>query len=373
MDHHRQSTFKTMKLIDEYRNPELVKGLLKGIQSRAEKIPKPITIMEVCGSHTHAIGRFGIRDLLPKNIYLVSGPGCPVCVTSAKEVDTAVYLAGMENVLFTSFGDMLRVPGSGGRSLQTAKAEGADVRIVTSAADCLGLAIDNPLKHVIFMGIGFETTSPTIAAVIQTCQKRGVKNFSVFPVMKLMPPAIKILIDDPELNIDGFLCPGHVSTITGTAAYNDIISAGRSAVITGFEPVDILEGIYRILGQIISGHKEIEIQYQRAVSPQGNCRARDVLFEVFEPCTAAWRGIGEIPGSGLCFRDGYRSFDSFKHFDIPIIVPEEIKGCSCGDILRGIKHPGQCPLFKKTCTPLNPVGPCMVSSEGTCATYYKYH
>jgi hydrogenase expression/formation protein HypD len=363
----------SMELIDEYRNPELVKNLIKGINTRAQKISKNITIMEVCGSHTNAIGRFGIRDLLPENINLVSGPGCPVCVTSAKEVDTAIFLSKIKDTIFTTFGDMLRVPGSNLKSLQSAKAEGADIRIVTSAADCINLAENNPLKQIIFMGVGFETTSPTFASVIKTCCKKNIKNFSIFPVMKIMPPAIKLLIDDPKLAIDGFLCPGHVSIITGTAAYNDIIKAGRSAVITGFEPVDILEGIHLILGQIISGTKEVEIQYKRAVTPEGNKKAREILFDVFETGPSVWRGIGEIPGSGLVFKKEYQNFDALKRFEVPDITSDEISGCSCGEILRGIKHPGQCALFKKNCTPLNPIGPCMVSSEGTCSTYYKYH
>ena len=373
MARHRQSFFKPMELIDEYRNPKLVKSLIKGINTRAEKISKDITIMEVCGSHTNAIGRFGIRDLLPETINLVSGPGCPVCVTSAQEVDIAIFLSKIKDTIFTTFGDMLRVPGSGRKSLQSAKADGADIRIVTSAADCISLAENNLLKQIIFMGIGFETTSPTIASVIKTCHKKNIKNFSVFPVMKIMPPAIKILIDDPELAIDGFMCPGHVSIITGTAAYNDIIKAGRSAVITGFEPVDILEGIYLILGQIISKTKEVEIQYKRAVTPEGNKKARETLFNVFEAGPSVWRGIGEIPGSGLAFKKEYKGFDTLKRFEVPDITPVEISNCSCGEILRGIKNPGQCALFKKACTPINPIGPCMVSSEGTCSTYYKYH
>jgi hydrogenase expression/formation protein HypD len=362
-----------MELIDEYRDPELVKNLIKGIKIRAEKISGKINIMEVCGSHTNAIGRFGIRAMLPDSINLVSGPGCPVCVTSAHEVDTAIFLSSLPNTIFTTFGDMLRVPGSNQASLQSAKANGADIRVVTSAADCIKLSKDNPSKEIIFMGIGFETTSPTIAAVIKTCRKKSINNFSVFAVMKIMPPAIKMLIDDPELAIDGFLCPGHVSIITGTAAYNDIIKAGRSAVITGFEPVDILEGIYLILEQLISKTKEVEIQYKRAVTPEGNKRAREILFDVFETGPSVWRGIGEIPGSGLVFKKEYQDFDTLKRFEVPEINPDEISGCSCGAILRGIKNPGQCALFKKVCTPLNPIGPCMVSSEGTCSTYYKYH
>jgi hydrogenase expression/formation protein HypD len=363
----------SMELIDEYRNPELVKNLIKGIKTRAEKIPGKINIMEVCGSHTNAIGRFGIRVMLPDSINLVSGPGCPICVTSAKEVDTAIFLSSIKDTIFTTFGDMLRVPGSNRKSLQSAKADGADIRIVTSTADCISLAEKNPSKQIVFMGVGFETTSPTIASVIKTNRKKEIKNFSVFAIMKIMPPAIKILIDDPKLAIDGFLCPGHVSIITGSAAYKDIVKAGKAAVITGFEPVDILEGIHLILGQIISGTKEVEIQYKRAVTPEGNKKAREILFDVFETGPSVWRGIGEIPGSGLVFKKEFQDFNTLRRFEVPDITPDEISGCSCGEILRGIKNPGECALFKKACTPLNPIGPCMVSSEGTCSTYYKYH
>jgi hydrogenase expression/formation protein HypD len=228
-------------------------------------------------------------------------------------------------------------------------------------------------KEIIFMGIGFETTSPTVAAVVKTCLKKKIQNLSVFSVHKVIPPAMKILIQDPALRIDGFLCPGHVSTIIGAEAYGFIPEAGRAAVITGFEPVDILEGIAVILSQILENKKEVAIQYGRGVRAEGNIRAREILAEVFRAETSEWRGLGAIPDSGLAFREAYQAFDAQKKFQIPVLRSEEIKGCSCGDILRGVKSPDECPLFRHACTPLNPIGPCMVSSEGTCAAYYQYH
>jgi hydrogenase expression/formation protein HypD len=362
-----------MKFIDEYRDPVVVTGLLKRIEAAARKISRPVTIMEICGSHTYAIGRFGIRKLLPKNIRLISGPGCPVCVTSARDVDIALYLAGLNNVIFATFGDMLRVPGAKGESLQKKRAAGADVRVVSSADECIGLALSNPQKEIIMMGIGFETTAPTIATVIAGCRKKDIKNFSVFSVHKIVPPAINALLADPLLNIDCFLCPGHVSTMIGTAAYQMIPEAGRAAVITGFEPVDILEGIWMLLGQIQSGKMEVAIQYSRGVKPEGNTRAMNLLQSVFETADAEWRGLGIIPASGLTLRSDFALFDTLKKFPLPDIKASDISGCGCGDILRGIKMPNDCPLFRKVCTPVNPVGPCMVSSEGTCSTYYKYY
>ena len=362
-----------MKYIDEYRDPALARGLFTRIDQLAEKLDRPITIMEVCGSHTAAIGRFGIRKLLPSRIRLISGPGCPVCVTAIQDVDRALFLAGQENTVFATFGDMLRVPGTDGASLQKARAVGADIRVVLSALDCIVLAETCRNKEIIFMGIGFETTSPTVAAVVKTCLKKKIQNLSVFSVHKVIPPAMKILIQDPALRIDGFLCPGHVSTIIGAEAYRFIPEAGRAAVITGFEPVDILEGIAVILSQILENKKEVAIQYGRGVRAEGNIRAREILAEVFRAERSEWRGLGAIPDSGLAFREAYQAFDAQKKFQIPVLRSEEIKGCSCGDILRGVKSPDECPLFRHACTPLNPIGPCMVSSEGTCAAYYQYH
>ncbi|MEI6124954.1 MAG: hydrogenase formation protein HypD [Pseudomonadota bacterium] len=362
-----------MKYVDEYRDNAVAQGLLSGIRKRSDKIGKKITIMEVCGSHTTAIGHYGIRGLLPENIRLVSGPGCPVCVTSIHDVDIALYLANQKNIVFTTFGDMLRVPGTQGRTLQQLRAAGADIRVIASPADCCALAEANATKEVIFMGIGFETTSPTVASVVMSCNKKGIQNFSVFSVHKRIPPAIEALINDPQLTIDGFLCPGHVSIMIGTQAYRCITDSGRAAVVAGFEPVDVLEGIFMILGQIIEKKKEVLIQYSRAVHSGGNPKAMALLDTVFYTAPAAWRGLGEIPGTGLFFRDEYKKFDALKQFEIPAIASEEIRGCRCGDILRGIISPHDCPLFKKVCTPANPGGPCMVSSEGTCAVYYKYH
>lgn len=362
-----------MKYIDEYRDPVLVAGLLKKIGKVAGGINHPITIMEICGSHTYAIGRFGIRKMLPDNISLVSGPGCPVCVTSARDVDIALYLASQKNVIFATFGDMLRVPGSNGESLQKKRAAGADIRVVSSVDECIDLAQAASRKEIIMMGIGFETTTPTVAATIENCRKKGIKNFSVFCVHKIVPPALRALLSDPLLKIDGFLCPGHVSTMIGSDAYKIITEADRAAVITGFEPVDIMEGIWMILEQQACKKFEVAIQYSRGVKPEGNIRAMKLIESVFKTATVEWRGIGPIPESGLVFREAYAQYDALKKFSVPDIQSVELNGCGCGDILRGIKSPDKCPLFRKVCTPMNPIGPCMVSSEGTCATYYKYY
>lgn len=362
-----------MKFIDEYRDPAIVKGLLKHIADVAQRLEKPVTIMEICGSHTYAIGRFGIRKLLPDSIRLISGPGCPVCVTSARDVDIALHLASLPNAIFATFGDMLRVPGTGGDSLQKKRAEGADVRVVSSADECIGIAHSHPAKEIIMMGIGFETTAPTIAAVISTCRKKDIRNFSVFSVHKIVPPAIHALLADPLLKIDGFLCPGHVSTMIGADAYRMMPEAGRAAAITGFEPVDILEGVWMLLQQIESNKMDVAIQYSRGVRPEGNPRAMTLMYSVFEITDAPWRGLGTIPKSGLTIRTEFSAFDTLKKFRVPDISSGDIPGCGCGDILRGIKLPHDCPLFKIVCTPVNPVGPCMVSSEGTCSSYYKYY
>ena len=362
-----------MKYIDEYRDPALAQRLLAAIETLARGIAHPVTLMEICGSHTYAIGRFGIRKLLPGNIRLISGPGCPVCVTSVQDVDKAIYLAGIENVIFATFGDMLRVPGTDGASLQKARASGANIQIVSSSMECIPLAEKNTDKTVVMMGIGFETTTPTIASIVKVALKKRLANFCVFSVHKVVPPAIKVLLEDPALNIDGFICPGHVSTIIGADAYTPITQAGRAAVITGFEPVDILEGIRMILKQIVEGKNDVAIQYARGVRREGNPKAMAVMDEVFASETAAWRGLGKIPGSGLRLRDAYNTFDALRRFSIPPMESVEPKGCECGNILRGALSPYDCPLFNRACTPLNPVGPCMVSSEGTCAAYYKYY
>lgn len=360
-----------MKFIDEYRDPVIAEHLLEAVRARALKIGRQVTIMEVCGSHTYAIGHYGIRRMLPASVRLISGPGCPVCVTAGRDVDTALFLASRKNVIFTTFGDMLRVPGSGGNSLQKARAQGADVRVVSSALDAIETARKQPEREVVFMGIGFETTSPTVASMINACRKGGIRNLSVFSVHKLMPPAIHVLLNDPALAVDGFLCPGHVSTVIGFSSYREITEKARAAVITGFEPVDILEGIFMLLGQIESGKFQVENQYSRGVKPEGNTRAQDLMAEVFMPVPSEWRGLGVIGGSGLVLRDTFSTFNALARFDVPVMDSEEVEGCMCGSILRGVASPDECPLFRGACTPQNPIGPCMVSREGTCSTYYK--
>jgi hydrogenase expression/formation protein HypD len=362
-----------MKYIDEYRDPLLSRGLLSTLEGLIKRIGRPVTIMEICGSHTFAIARFGLRDCLSSSLRLISGPGCPVCVTSAADIDGMLYLAKHHQVTIATFGDMLRVPGTGGVSLQQLRAGGARVETISSAMEALKMAETNPDQQFILLGIGFETTAPTVAATVMACRRKGIANLSVFSVHKTIPQAIRALIDDRSLNIDGFFCPGHVSTITGAGIYDLIPQAHRAAVITGFEPVDILEGLGMILGQLAEARFEVAVQYERGVRPQGNHRARAVMNEVFTAVDAEWRGLGVIPGSGLALRDSFADFDARRRFPIPVLPSAAAKGCECGSILRGVKSPDECPLYRKVCHPANPLGPCMVSAEGTCAAYYKYY
>ncbi len=361
-----------MKFIDEYRDPTIARGLVSAIKRRSERLKSGITIMEVCGTHTHSINRFGIKDLLPDNVRLISGPGCPVCVTSIEDIDRALLLAKEKDVIFTTFGDMMRVPGTGGASLEMMRSDGANIAVVSSPLNAVALAEEKLEAEVVLLGIGFETTSPTVAAAVMSARKKGIKNFSVFSVHKVIPPAVKILLDDPKINVDGFLCPGHVSIILGTGAYSIIPEKGRAAVITGFEPLDILEGILMTIDQMAEERFEVEIQYKRAVKEEGNPSARAAMDSVFDRAGAVWRGLGEIPESGLVFNSEYKSFDALKRFDLPAIDSKEDERCSCGEILKGLMSPDQCPLFRSVCTPKNPVGPCMVSSEGACSAFYKY-
>jgi hydrogenase expression/formation protein HypD len=283
-------------------------------------------------------------------------------------------LALKKNVIFVTYGeDMLRVPGSSGSSLKKIMVQGADIRVVASTLEAIDIAIHNPVNDVIFMGIGYETISPTVASMVKTCKKKAIKNLSVFSVHKVIPPAIKVLMDDPELAIDGFICPGHVSVIIGFDGYTEIPERGRAAVITGFDPVDIIEGIHMLLAQIIQGRFLVENQYSREVEPQGNTKAIEVLKEVFMSVPAEWRGLGIIQGSGLVFNDTFSAFNALARFDVPIMKSSNIMGCMCGSILRGVATPHECLLFRHACNPGNPIGPCMVSREGTCSTYYKYH
>lgn len=328
--------------------------------------------MEVCGTHTMAIARSGVKKLLPKEVELISGPGCPVCVTSQTDIDKLIKIAAEKNVIITTFGDMMRVPGSS-MSLEEAKRRGADVRIVYSSMDALDIAKNNPSKKVVFMGVGFETTSPTVAATVIEAKKDRIKNFFVLANFKLLFPALEAISSSPKIKVNGFICPGHVSVITGSLPYEKIAKKYKKpCVITGFEDSDILSGIKRLVDQVLKSESKVEIEYKRAVKKEGNKKAKKVLSAVFKPGSAEWRGIGKIKSSGLSFKEAYKGFDAERAFKPKVPRPALIRGCVCGEVLQGIKSPKDCKLFKKKCTPQSPVGPCMVSSEGTCAAYYKY-
>lgn len=358
-----------MKYIDEYRDEKIAQSILKEINAISKK---KVNLMEVCGTHTVVIFRNGIKKILPKNINLISGPGCPVCVTPVSYLDEIIALSRENDFIITTFGDMIKVPGSTS-SLEREKANGVDIRIVYSTLDALNIARNNPLKKVVFMGIGFETTSPTIASAILKAKEEKINNFSVLSVAKIMPPAMKSLLDVEEVNIDGFICPGHVSAIIGSDPYNFIASQYKvSCVICGFEPLDILQSIYMLIKQIEEGKAKVEIQYKRVVKPEGNKIALRKLKKVFSIVNSNWRGIGNIPQSGLEIRNEYSRFNARK-FKITVEETKEFAGCRCGEVLRGMITPIECPLFKKVCTPEDPKGACMVSSEGTCAAYYKYN
>ncbi|MEM4721073.1 MAG: hydrogenase formation protein HypD [Candidatus Methanomethylicaceae archaeon] len=346
--------------------------IIENIKSLVDSVGREVKLMEVCGTHTVAIFRHGIRDILPKNISLLSGPGCPVCVTAIRDVDAAIVISRLDDYLLTTFGDMMRVPGSK-QSLYHAQAEGAHIRIVYSPMDALNIAKQNKDLNVVFFATGFETTSPSIAATLMEAERMDVRNFSIYSTHKLVPPAMKALLDSKDVRVEGFFLPGHVCAITGSKPYEFIATDyGIPCVVTGFEATDILEATMMLLDQIASKRAAIEIQYKRVVKAEGNQKAISLLDEYFEPCDADWRGIGIIPNSGLKLREKYRRWDVSSVAQIDVADSKEPKACQCGAILRGIKIPTDCPLFGKTCTPEHPVGACMVSTEGSCAAYYKY-
>lgn len=358
-----------MKFINEFRNKELVSKLISEIKVISRK---EISLMEVCGGHTMSIQKFGLPALLPENINLISGPGCPVCVSSRMFIDKAVVYSKMDDVIITTFGDLIRVPGSDS-SLEKEKAKGADVRIVYSPLQSIEIAKSNPSKKVIFLGIGFETTSPASAASIIKASAEGTSNFMVFSSHKIMPPAMAALIDE-GVKIDGYICPGHVSTITGSSIYTGIAEKYKlGCVISGFEPVDVLQSILMLAKQIENSNQKVEIQYSRVVKPEGNKLAQEALERVFELQDDWWRGLGVIPQSGFKIRNEFKEFDASHVLPIEVAEPEEPKGCICGDILKGLKKPKECKLFNTVCSPQNPIGACMVSSEGACHAYYKYN
>jgi hydrogenase expression/formation protein HypD len=375
-----------MKYIDEFQDKKIVHGIVAAIK----KIKTDdVNLMEVCGTHTMSIFRSGIKTLLPRSIHLISGPGCPVCVTAQSDIDRMIALAKKPNLILTTFGDMLRVPGTES-SLEKERARGCDIRMVYSPLDALQIARENKHKEVAFLAVGFETTSPTIASVVSDAKKLKIRNFSIYSCHKLVTPAIEALLDAQEIKLDGFILPGHVSTITGSHAYEFITEKFKiPCVISGFEPIDILESILMLLRQIAQKKPQVQIQYRRVVHPEGNLIAQKLLRTLFTPCDAQWRGLGCIKESGYCLNKTYQDFDAKKKFNLKVPSTtftlsgvevlrvngersRNIKNCVCGKVLRGVTTPPECKLFGKACTPENPYGPCMVSSEGTCAAWYKY-
>ena len=360
-----------MKLLEGFKSPELCATVLE--QIRTEIGSEGLRFMEVCGTHTVAIFHSGLRSLLPPEVVHVSGPGCPVCVTHESEVAAFLDVASRPEVILATFGDLMRVPGPRGRSLKSAQAEGAGIRVVYSPMDALRLAKDNPERTVVFLGVGFETTAPTIAATVKMARAQGLDNFCVLCFHKLVPPALEALILDPEIKVQAFLLPGHVSAVIGVKPYEFLATQhGVPGVVSGFEPLDILQAILTMIRQRNQGKPEVVNGYTRVVGEEGNPKALEIMYEVFEPADALWRGIGSIPGSGLRLRDDWREYDAMEVLGVELTEAPPLAGCRCGQVLKGIIRPDQCPLFRKACTPANPVGPCMVSTEGSCAAYYKY-
>ena len=356
--------------LQSFRDPALARELLDAIARLARD--REVNLMEVCGTHTVSIARYGFRSAMPEGLHLLSGPGCPVCVTSNHDIDTMIALANMPDVIITTFGDMIRVPGSS-TTLGARKAAGCDVRVVYSPLDALQIARENRSRPVIFLGVGFETTTPVVGSSILTAHAEGLDNYMVFCAHKRTPPAIEAIVNDPATNVHGFILPGHVSTITGLGPYAFLSDTYQvPGVVAGFEPVDVLSAIAQLLAQIDTGQAQVGNAYGRGVLASGNVAAQQVIDEVFEPCDAIWRGLGAIPASGSRIREKYRAHDAMAHFN-PLVEPTvEPRGCRCGDVLRGVIAPDKCPLFGRVCTAESPVGPCMVSSEGSCAAYWRY-
>ena len=358
-----------MKYVDEYRDADVARALARRI---AETATRPWVLMEVCGGQTHSIVRYGIDRMLPEKVELVHGPGCPVCVTSLEMIDRAHAIARQPGVIFTSFGDMLRVPGSRGDLLRL-RSQGADVRVVYSPLDAVTIARENPAKRVVFFGIGFETTAPANAMAVFQAKKQGVKNFSMLVSHVLVPPSIAAILQAPGNRVQGFLGPGHVCAVMGYREYEALSDTFRvPIVVTGFEPVDLLEGVWMAVKQLEESRAGVENQYRRCVTREGNRPARDLIFEVFEVSDRKWRGVGSIPKSGYRLRYEYREHDAEKLFEVEEIETAESSACISGLILRGLKKPSDCPAFGKACTPQTPLGATMVSAEGACAAYYQY-
>lgn len=363
-----------MNYIDGFRNPEVAQQFVRRIAEQGRALAeqgRAVHIMEVCGSHTMAIGRYGIRPLLPENVALISGPGCPVCVTDPGYLDAAIALAGRGAVIVT-FGDMIRVPGSAS-NLAACRAAGGDVRVCYSPSAAVELAKSLPGREVVFLAVGFETTIAPVVSLVDEALREGITNLSLLTAFKRVPPALRALLTDPEIRIDAFLCPAHVSAIIGARAYEPFAAEYRvPCVIAGFEPLDILYGVHGVLTQILAHEARVENQYARVVRPEGNPKAQARIAQYLEPVDASWRGIGLIPTSGLGLRSEFAAFDAERRFACPVCPGHQHAGCKCGDVIKGKLRPTSCGLFAKACTPEHPVGPCMVSSEGTCAASFKY-
>lgn len=355
-------------------DPALCRALTRRLEDLLQRMTTPrLRFMEVCGTHTVAIFRGGLRSLLPEGVTHLTGPGCPVCVTDDSEVAAFFKLAEQPGVILATFGDLMRVPGPDGLSLKHAQAAGARISVIYSPLDALSLAAANPKDLVVFLGVGFETTAPATAATILTAEQRGIDNFAVYTCHKLVPPALAALLADAENGIDAFLLPGHVSTVLGPAPYGFIARDWRRpAIIAGFEPADILDGLCRMAAQYVEGNFRVENAYPRAVGEDGNPRARSIVDQVFQVCDASWRGLGRLADSGLALRPSHARFDALARLGVRPPEVRPIPGCRCGDVLRGRLTPDACPLFGTACTPSSPVGPCMVSTEGSCAAQYNY-
>ncbi len=348
------------------------KRLVEELHSLARSIDRPVSVMEVCGTHTVSIFRHGLRSLMPEGVRLVSGPGCPVCVTAQRHIDAAVQLGGFEDVIIATYGDMMRVPGRLG-SLEACRGKGGDVRIIASARSALKLAQKHPDKRIVFVAVGFETTAPATAAVVLEAGRTGLDNFFVLTTHKLIVPAMLALLDDEDVRLDGFLCPGHVSVVIGSDAYRPVVERHRMpCVVAGFEPKGILDSLVALLRQIDGKAARLENRYEAVVTPSGNPVARQLMDEAFSVADTPWRAMGVIPQSGLELRSEFRRFDALTRFGIQLREDEDHPGCRCGDVIRGKVTPAECTLFGASCTPLNPLGPCMVSSEGTCSAWFKY-
>jgi hydrogenase expression/formation protein HypD len=366
-----------MKYVNEFRDPQKAQALLQEIKKLGEQLERgknnPLKLMEVCGGHTHSIFKYGLEEILPESIELIHGPGCPVCVMPRGRLDDAIALSQNPNVIFTTFGDAMRVPGSKNSLLQ-AKAQGADIRMVYSPLDSLPIAKENPEKEVIFFGLGFETTSPSTALTILQAEAENINNFSIFSNHVLVIPALETLLANPDLQLDGFIGPGHVSMVIGIQHYKFIAeNYHKPLVVSGFEPLDILQSIWMLLRQMVEHRCEVENQYNRLVQTEGNTVAINAINKVFEVRDDfEWRGLGDIPKSGLKIRSEYAKFDAEVKFTLPNLKVADHQACQCGEILKGVLKPWECKVFGTACTPEMPIGSCMVSSEGACAAYYKY-